>query len=554
MRRRILSIFLQILVLVLIVETHLVMPTSGTSLEETLSRRRSTHTSGTYTKQNITHQQLLNVLWAAYGHLPSGHRSVPCFGRTHSLIIFAVNATGSYRYIPQNHSIVLYDEGVTKEKIKPHNQGWPSETSVVLVLVWNRTEMDNQYFAAAEAGCVVQNVYLEANVLDLGTCCVGSIDSLGLRWDLHLSSDLIPLLVLPLGYPVYSYPPASPNYNIMDGNLPPVLYSNTSLKEALTNRMSVNEWSSENLSLLELSQLLWAAYGSANTTHRTTPSAGAIYPLVIYVLNSSGVYRYVPETEKKSPPEHYHYIEEILREDKRYEVASACSGHMWAVDAPTFLLIAYNSSFNNGKTCDRSASGSGVDHEFIEVDAGCVIQNVFLEAAAWNLGTTLIVEGLEEWDGAGAAEIKGILNLTLDIVPLYLMPIGHKISGYQDAMPPIITIISPESKTYTTYTVGLTYMIDEPTSWVGYSLDGGKNVTITGDTIFSNLSTGQHILTVYANDTAGNMGSGAVLFTISTPPPDIRPWIFLIIALIVSLASIIVLVLKRIWPERYAWT
>ncbi|RLI41389.1 hypothetical protein DRO69_11630 [Candidatus Bathyarchaeota archaeon] len=398
--------------------------TFATSLEETISRRRSTHQSGTYTTENITQQQLLEVLQAAYGYLPSGHRSVPSIGGNYSLIIYIANATGSYRYIPENNSIVLYDENVTKETIRPHDQNWPSEASAVLIIVWNKTKMGNQYFASAEAGCLVQNVYLKANSLDLGTCCVGGINSGGLRNDLHLSSNLIPLLVMPLGYPKTPYPPGSPNYDVMDGNLPPVQYSNLTLDDAIRYRRDITEWSLMNLSLQELSQLLWAAYGSTNTTHRTTPSAWGIYPLIIYVLNSTGVYRYVPEIEHKQG--YYHYTEKILDGDKRYAVANVCSSQTWAADAPTIFLIAYNASFNNGNTGD----GGAVSHEFIEVDAGCVIQNIYLEATAQNLGTTVIGDGLEDWNGTGAAEIRNILNLTYDIVPLYIMPVGH-LPGYQ---------------------------------------------------------------------------------------------------------------------------
>jgi len=421
---------LSMIVISLVILQLLSLPAYGSapSLEETISRRRSTHQSGTYTDQNVTQQELLKVLWAAYGYTSSGHRSLPSIGGNYSLIIYVANATGSYRYIPKIHSIVLHDQNVTKETLfNPQKQWqvWPKEASAVLVILWNKTRMGNGYFAAAEAGCLVQNVYLEANCLNLGTCCVSGVNSTNLRTDLHLPLDLIPLLVMPLGYRLYYYPPASPNYSIMDGNLPPVLYSNTSLEEAIMNRMSVNEWSSENLSSQELSQLLWAAYGSANTTHRTTPSAGGIYPLIVYVLNSTGVYRYVPEIEKETP-ELFHFIDKTLEEDKRYEVANACSGETWAANAPTILLVAYNSSFNNGHTGDGSASGSGLNHENIEVDAGCVIQNIFLEASAWNLGTTVLSRGLEDWNETGAANIRNILNLTSDIVPLYVMPVGHE--------------------------------------------------------------------------------------------------------------------------------
>ena len=89
-----------------------------------------------------------------------------------------------------------------------------------------------------------------------------------------------------------------------------------------------------------------------------------------------------------------------------------------------------------------------------------------------------------------------------------------------DKTPPVVDIISPKSTTYTTTSVPLNYSVNEPTSWVGYSLDDATNVTLTGNTTLSGLSLGSHDLTVYANDTSGNWGKDIVYFTVAdvTPP------------------------------------
>ncbi|MFX0092872.1 MAG: PQQ-dependent sugar dehydrogenase [Candidatus Hodarchaeota archaeon] len=82
---------------------------------------------------------------------------------------------------------------------------------------------------------------------------------------------------------------------------------------------------------------------------------------------------------------------------------------------------------------------------------------------------------------------------------------------------PIITLLSPTNSTYSTTTdIWLNFTIDEDNvSWVGYSLDGDVNVTITGDLLLSSLSEGSHYITVFANDTQGNMGrSPTIWFTI----------------------------------------
>ncbi len=86
-----------------------------------------------------------------------------------------------------------------------------------------------------------------------------------------------------------------------------------------------------------------------------------------------------------------------------------------------------------------------------------------------------------------------------------------------DVTPPQITIISPENKTYRSSSVHLNFTVNESTSWMGYSLDGKENQTITGNTTLTNLHNGSHNIIVYARDYAGNEGaSEKVYFTLST--------------------------------------
>jgi parallel beta-helix repeat protein len=91
-----------------------------------------------------------------------------------------------------------------------------------------------------------------------------------------------------------------------------------------------------------------------------------------------------------------------------------------------------------------------------------------------------------------------------------------------DTTPPVITIASPEDKTYAVNDVPLTFTVSESTSWIGYSLDGQANITITGNTVLTGLVDGTHYVIVYANDTFGNIGaSSTVYFTVDTTPPVI---------------------------------
>ena len=403
------------------------------SLEEIISRRMS---SRSYTSENISEQWLLEILELAYG-TTNGHRSVPQIGDDYSLVIFPYNETGSYRYIPESNSLVVHDPSVNKDTIPAYdyyNQAWVKDANVILAVVWNQTRMSNRYFASAEAGCFVQNMYLAAITFDIGTCCVGDIHSEELRNDLNLPSTLIPLLVMPLGYRTSPYPPASPNYEYMTGNLPSVQYSDLSFEDAVRNMVFTQEWTSEDLSLQEISQLLWAAYGYTNITfgwhkayHKTTPDSYAWYPLIIYFSNATGVYRYLPDSSPNAVPMPlpYHGITKILSGDKRLDIANACAGQTWAADAPTIFLIAYNSSYNNGNTGD----GGVLPHLFTEVGTGAVIQELFLEASAWDLSANVVSEGLEEWNGTGAEELRSILGLPPSAIPLYIVPVGHVIES-----------------------------------------------------------------------------------------------------------------------------
>lgn len=87
-----------------------------------------------------------------------------------------------------------------------------------------------------------------------------------------------------------------------------------------------------------------------------------------------------------------------------------------------------------------------------------------------------------------------------------------------DGNPPITTNLSLENKTYSQNELSLNFTVDEPCSWIGYCLDGRDNVTVEGNTTLTGLPSGSHNITVYANDTFGNMGaSQTTTFTVAKP-------------------------------------
>ena len=113
-------------------------------------------------------------------------------------------------------------------------------------------------------------------------------------------------------------------------------------------------------------------------------------------------------------------------------------------------------------------------------------------------------------------EVKGIFYTTYYV--------GYKISSSSvvnftiDTTPPSISVLTMKNRTYDTSDVPLSFTVNEPVSQISYSLDGQDNVTIAGDTILTGLSDGEHNLTVYATDVAGNIGaSETITFTVAKP-------------------------------------
>jgi N-acetylneuraminic acid mutarotase len=96
----------------------------------------------------------------------------------------------------------------------------------------------------------------------------------------------------------------------------------------------------------------------------------------------------------------------------------------------------------------------------------------------------------------------------------------YKPVGY-GTVAPKVQITSPENKTYSNVT--LSYKVSRGTQWMGYCLDNHPNVTIEAETNLSGLSQGEHYLTIYANDSLGNMGSSnTVFFSVDILPPIIE--------------------------------
>lgn len=97
----------------------------------------------------------------------------------------------------------------------------------------------------------------------------------------------------------------------------------------------------------------------------------------------------------------------------------------------------------------------------------------------------------------------------------------YPLSFQHETQLPSIMILSPQNKTYTANnTILLTFTIDGFASWIGYSLNGQTNTTITGNTTLPALPDGCYYFVVYTNDTFGNIAfSPSTRFAVDTTVP-----------------------------------
>lgn len=110
-----------------------------------------------------------------------------------------------------------------------------------------------------------------------------------------------------------------------------------------------------------------------------------------------------------------------------------------------------------------------------------------------------------------------------------------------------ILILSSQNQTYTTDTISLEVTISEETSWMGYSLDGHDNVTLTEKTItITGLADGSHNVTVYATDLAGNTeASETVNFAIAKEADPTITLTTTVTAVAIAVAVVLLIVYRK---------
>lgn len=184
----------------------------------------------------------------------------------------------------------------------------------------------------------------------------------------------------------------------------PKLKGIVSLEEALKNRRSVREFSGKDLGLEDISQILWAAQGITenNFGFRTAPSAGALYPIEVFVAKSDGFFHYIPNGHK---------LEKFSSENLKQNLMEASLFQESISTASIVIIITAIYERTTAKYGERGI-------RYVHMEAGHICQNILLQAAALQLGAVPI--------GAFSdTEVQKILNLPADCNPLYIIPVGY---------------------------------------------------------------------------------------------------------------------------------
>jgi SagB-type dehydrogenase family enzyme len=231
------------------------------------------------------------------------------------------------------------------------------------------------------------------------------------KWVLIISISVILILI---GGAMFNYfrksePELTPESKSRIFLPEPAQDSHTSIEKTLARRQSIRQYGPGALTLTEVSQLLWAAQGiNRPGGYRTAPSAGALYPLEVYLISgnvdqlSTGVYRYNPNE---------HNLELLIPGDKRAELSRAALSQDSIRDAQATILIS-----GVYERTTRKYGNRGI--QYVHMEVGNAAQNVYLQAVSLNLGTVFIGAFYDD-------QVADVLDLAADEIPLCLMPIGR---------------------------------------------------------------------------------------------------------------------------------
>jgi SagB-type dehydrogenase family enzyme len=190
---------------------------------------------------------------------------------------------------------------------------------------------------------------------------------------------------------------------------PPDTVGATPLEQLLARRRSVRSFADTTLDLAAVGQLLWAAQGVRDASGmRTSPSAGALYPLELYLVAGAvhglpaGTYHYEPDS---------HRLVHLASGDRRAAVAAAALDQAWLAEAPALIVVAAVEERTRSKYRTRA-------RRYVRIEVGHAAQNLALQAAALGLGT-VVVGAFRD------ADVREVLGLADPAQPVLILPVGE---------------------------------------------------------------------------------------------------------------------------------
>ncbi len=186
----------------------------------------------------------------------------------------------------------------------------------------------------------------------------------------------------------------------------PTIEGKVSVEEAIKKRRSVRAFKDQPLSINQISQLLWAAQGITDTgqgfSYRAAPSAGALYPLEIYVVSKEGVFHYVPSEHK---------LVQLKEGDVRKNLSDAALGQSPIYSAPLNIVITALYEKTTVKYGERGI-------RYVHIEAGHSAENIQLQAVALGLGSVPIGAFYDN-------KVANVIGCSKEEVPLYIIPVGQ---------------------------------------------------------------------------------------------------------------------------------
>jgi SagB-type dehydrogenase family enzyme len=183
----------------------------------------------------------------------------------------------------------------------------------------------------------------------------------------------------------------------------PATTGTISLEKAIGERRSLRAFRPDPLPIATIGQLLWAGQGVTSPDgKRAAPSAGALYPLELYVVTPKQVMHYLPNG---------HQAQSRAVSDLRSELKAAAVGQSSVGAAPVVIVVA--------AVPDRLSHRYGDKAEaFVQIEVGHAAQNILLQAAA--LGLAAVPVG-----SLDPSRVADTLALPPDQTVLYLIPVGR---------------------------------------------------------------------------------------------------------------------------------